>query len=207
MVYVEWTAINTLHTPPTFWVRCDDDTFCVIKRSCVGEFHDHLDGISSFIKFTYELEMDGRLPFMDVLVTRQLNGALTATIYHKLTHTNRYLQFTSHQPRHYKLSVSRSLHNRLNTYATDHTDYCVQSSHAKQTLALNGYPRKYFCGQRKITDRSLPIRSLESFTSILCIQGMSDKVQRVLNEVGVKVAMKPHLTIRKLLPSLKDLLE
>ena len=36
---------------------------------------------------------------------------------------------------------------------------------------------------------------------------MSDKIQRVLNKVGVKIAMKPHLTIRKLLPSLKDLLD
>ena len=36
---------------------------------------------------------------------------------------------------------------------------------------------------------------------------MSDKIQRVLNKVGVKVAMKPHLTIRKLLPSLKDPLD
>ena len=96
------------------------------------------------------------------------------------------------------------MHNRLNTYITDHADYCVQSSHVKQTLALNGYPRKYFRVQRKITDRSLPIRSFESFTSIPYIQGVSDTRQRVLNEVGVKVAMKPHLTIRKLLPSLKD---
>ena len=57
MAYVEKTAINTFHTPPTLWVCFVDDTFCVIKHSCVGEFHDHLDGISSFIKFTYELEM------------------------------------------------------------------------------------------------------------------------------------------------------
>ena len=58
MAYVEKTVINTFHTPPTLWIRIVDDTFCVIKRSCVGEFHDHLDGISSFIKFTYELEME-----------------------------------------------------------------------------------------------------------------------------------------------------
>ena len=82
----------------------------------------------------------------------------------------------------------------------------MQSSHVKQTLALNGYPRKYFRGQRKITDRSLHTRSFESFTSIPHIQGVFNKI-RVLNEVGVKVAMKPHLTIRKLLPSLKDPLD
>ena len=145
--------------------------------------------------------------FLDVLVTRQHSGALTTTIYHKPTHTNRYLQFTSHHPRHHKLSVARSLHSRLNTHITDLTDYCVQSSHVKQTLALNRYPRKYFCGQWKTTDRFLPTRSFESFTSIPYIQVVSDKIQRVLNEVGVKVAMKPHLKIRKLLPSLKDLLD
>ena len=108
--------------------------------------------------------MDNRLPFLDVLVTRQQNDAFTTTIYYKPTHTIRYLQFTSHHPRHHKLSVARSLHNRLNTHITDHTDYCVQSSHVKQTLALNRYPRKYFCGQRKTTDRSRSTRCFESFT-------------------------------------------
>ena len=87
MAYIEKTAINTFHTPPTLWVRFVDDTFCVIICSCVGEFHDHLDGISSFIKFTYKLEMEGRLPFLDVLVTSQHNDTLTTTIYHKPTHT------------------------------------------------------------------------------------------------------------------------
>ena len=148
--------------------------------------------------------MDGRLPFLDVLVTRQHNGAFTTTIYHKPTLTNRYLQFISHHPRHHKFSVASSLHNRLNTHITDHTDYCVQFSHVKQTLALNGYPRKYFCGQRKTTNRSLPTHSFESFFPIPYIQGVSDKIQRALNELGVKVAMKPQLTIRKLLSSLKD---
>ena len=90
MAYVEKTAINTFHTPPTLWIRFFDNTFCVIKRSCVGEFHDHLDNISSFIKFTYELEMESRLPILDVLVTRRHNGAFVTTIYHKPTHTNRY---------------------------------------------------------------------------------------------------------------------
>ena len=207
MVYVEKTAINTFHTPPTFWVHFTDDTFCVIKRSSVGKFHDHLDGISSFIKFTYELELDGRLPFLNVLVTRQHNGALTTTIYYKPTNTNRYLQFTSHHPRHHKLSVARSLLNKLNTHITDHTDYCVQTSHVKQALPLNEYPRKFFCGQRKITNRLLSICSFEFFTLIPYIQGVSDKIERVLNKVGVEVATKLHLTSRKLLFSLKDPLD
>ena len=65
----------------------------------------------------------------------------------------------------------------------------------------------YFCGQRKTTDRSLSTRSFESFTSISYIQGVSDKIQRALNEIEVKVAIKPHLIMRKLFPSLKDFLD
>ena len=126
------------------------------------------------------------------------------TIYHKPTHTNCYLQFTSQHPRHHKLSLACSVSNRLNTHITDHTDYCVQSSLVKQTLELNEYPRLYFCGQRKITDRSLHARSFDSFTLIPYIQDASDKIQCVLTEVAVKVAMKPHLAIRKLFPFLKN---
>ena len=36
---------------------------------------------------------------------------------------------------------------------------------------------------------------------------MSDKIEHVLNEVGVKVATKPQLTIKELLSSLKDPLD
>ena len=86
--------------------------------------------------------MDDRLLFWDVLVTHQHNGALTTTTYHKPMHTNHYLQFTSHHSKHHKLSVAYSLHNRLNTHITDHTDYCMQSLDANQIQALNRYPKK-----------------------------------------------------------------
>ena len=37
-----------------------------------------------------------------------------------------------------------------------------------------------------------------------CIQGTSEKVRRVLNEAGVKVALRPIRTIDQILPSPKD---
>ena len=78
----------------------------------------------------------------------------------------------------------------------------MQSSHDKQTLALKQISEKIFYDQQKIIHRFLPTHFIELFTSIPYIQGVSNKI-RVLN--GAKVAMKPHLTIRKLLPSLKNL--
>ena len=213
MEFVEETAINTFHTPPKLWIRYVDDTFCILKRSCVDEFHEHLNSISESIQFTFEREVDGRLPFLDVHVIRHQDNTLSTTIYQKPTHTNRYLQFTSHHPKHHKLSVARSLCSRLKSHISDHntnTESLTQTKRIQHALSINGYPKKYFqraqtCFRSSLLSSSKP--SYTSFTSLPYIQGMSDKIQRVLNEVGVKVGMKPYLTIQKLLPSLKDPLD
>ena len=52
-----------------------------------------------------------------------------------------------------------------------------------------------------------PSNSFKSFTCLPYIHGTTDKIQRVLNDVGVKVAMRPFVTIGKSLPSPKDPLD
>ena len=52
-----------------------------------------------------------------------------------------------------------------------------------------------------------PINFFKSFTCLPYIHGTTDKIQRVLNAVGVRVAMRPFATIGKSLPSPKDPLD
>ena len=52
-----------------------------------------------------------------------------------------------------------------------------------------------------------PTNSFKSFTCLPYIHGKTDKIQRVLNDVGIRVAMKPFVTIEKSLPSPKDPLD
>ena len=47
-------------------------------------------------------------------------------------------------------------------------------------------------------------RHLKHFTSIPYVQGTSERIGRILNEAGVKVAMKPVKTIGNILTSPKD---
>ena len=54
-----------------FWKRHVNDTICFIK---VGRVNYILSVVNSFgvnIKFTYELEHEGELPFLDVLLCRK----------------------------------------------------------------------------------------------------------------------------------------
>jgi len=70
-----------------------------------------LDATGS-IKFTYEVEQDGKLPFLDILLKRTDSGGLKLCIYRKPTHTDQYLNFSSHHPVEHKLSMVRTLLER-----------------------------------------------------------------------------------------------
>ena len=56
MEFIEDTALSTFHTPPKLWLRYVDDTFCILKKKHVAEFHQHINSISQHIQFTKEEE-------------------------------------------------------------------------------------------------------------------------------------------------------
>ena len=71
----------------------------------------HLNGVEPSIQFTVEVESEGKLPFLDVLLQRDPDGSISTTVYRKATHMDRYLEFASHHPLAHKtqfLSTSRS---------------------------------------------------------------------------------------------------
>ena len=75
---------------PKLWKRYMDDILEVIKKGLMEkltEFSNSLDAMGS-IKFTYEVEQDGKLPFLDILLERTDSGGLKLCIYRKPTHTD-----------------------------------------------------------------------------------------------------------------------
>jgi hypothetical protein len=63
------------------------------------DFLQHLNNIHKSIEFTMEIEQDRTLPFLDVLVSRRVDGTLGHTVYRKSTHTDLYLHAKSeHHP-------------------------------------------------------------------------------------------------------------
>jgi len=97
----EVNALDTASKKPKCWFRYVDDTFVVWSH---GEdkllrFLVHLNSLNPRIQFTMETEKEGRLPFLDVMVTRKPNETLAHMGYRKPTHTDRYLNSASnHHP-------------------------------------------------------------------------------------------------------------
>ena len=62
----------------------------------------HLNKVRPSIKFTVELEKDGKFPFLDCLLEVDNDGKILSTVYRKQTHTDRYSNYRSHHPIHVK---------------------------------------------------------------------------------------------------------
>ena len=64
------------------WLRYVDDVFSIVRRALVESFLDHLNKQQEEIRFTVEMEVDGKLPFMDVIVShKEKAGELQTTVY------------------------------------------------------------------------------------------------------------------------------
>ena len=77
------------------WRRYVDDVFVIWphRDQHLEEFHCHLNGLNSSIKFTIEKETEGRIAFLDVQLEKK--GTKVTS---QRTHTDRYLNFDSNHP-------------------------------------------------------------------------------------------------------------
>jgi hypothetical protein len=65
------------------------------------------------IKFTVEKEMDGRIPFLDLMVSRKGDNSLKFSIYRKPTSTDRYITSDSNHFGAQKQAAFHSMTHRL----------------------------------------------------------------------------------------------
>jgi hypothetical protein len=83
----EQRATRTAVNKATRWCRYVNSTFVVRPhgKQALKEFPKRLNGIHQNINFTMEKDVNATLPFLDVLVTRSLDGTIWHTVYRKIT--------------------------------------------------------------------------------------------------------------------------
>ena len=90
---------------PVPYRRYVDDTFCLLRnRDHIHSFLEFINRQHPNIKFTYELESDYALPFLDVLVTHDDN-TFSTSLYRKKIFTGLYTDFSSLAPTKYKINL------------------------------------------------------------------------------------------------------
>ena len=111
MQHVEERALATCRQTIPLWLRYVYDTFTAVHKDQIDDFHDHLNEQKTDIQFAKEIEENGKLSFLDCLVSRNTNE-LRTTVYRKPTHTDILLDESSYNPTSHKATTIKTLRRR-----------------------------------------------------------------------------------------------
>ena len=219
MEAIEELAISTSSVPPKVWKRYVDDSFVIIKKDAVSSFHNTLNASDPKISFTIELENNGQIAFLDTLVSRR-NGVVVIDVYRKPTHTDRYLDFSSHHDKKHKISTASTLLFRASSLPTSHEGKIRETSHVIAALEANRYPSSVIStilNKKPPSPTVPPPEELVSmffkwvdppdthkgFACLPYISGLTEPLTRLLRKNEIRVVNKPFKPLQQEFPSPK----
>ena len=140
---------------PSIYVRYVDDCFVQVESEKAlidikKSFEKH-----SVLKFTYELDTNKKLPFLDVLV-ESTNDNFKSTVYHKPSNPGYCLNADSECVERYKDSVIKSYLRRAYRVSQNWQDFHNEMKYVKQILVNNNYSNlKIDCMTKKFLEKTL----------------------------------------------------
>lgn len=138
MSEIEKRVLADQNLAPNIYCRYVDDVFVDVRDE------DHLKQLitameqNSVLRFTFELSVQNRIPFLDVLVDTE-NNMFKTTVHRKATNTGSCLNAHSECPSRYKISVIRSFIRRAVNHCSTWSDLHTEFVRMKQILVNNGY--------------------------------------------------------------------
>ena len=128
-------------------------------------------------------------------------------VYRKPTHTDRYLDFFSCHPLCHKRSVVNTLLKRANNIPSTNKGRREETQRVKDVLRDNNYPMSFIRNCVRALTKELIENNFNGFIVLPYVQGVSEKIGRILKQQKVKVPYKPQqtITINNLFPRPKKL--
>ena len=138
MAYLENSIFTNSELKPSIYARYVDDVFIQIQsveqlQNIKAKFETN-----SVLKFTYELNINNRLSFLDTMIDSSGNTFHT-TVFHKPTDSGHCLNADSECPEKYKNSVITNYLNRAYRISMNWDDFHTEVDHMKQMLINNNY--------------------------------------------------------------------
>ena len=122
-------------------------------------------------------------------------------VYRKPTHTGQYINFSSNQQLHVKLSTIKALGRRAKFIFDDQTSLNKEISYSKKKIQLNGYPLKNINKTIQNTlqsynseHKSKDLEPLKIFISYK--KGVTEKIKRGANKYGFATVFTKTIELR-----------
>ena len=197
MSYLETKLIPEKGKIFKFWRRFVDDIFCILNKRQVEEALKILNSRSDSIKFTVEIEKNGQLPFLDLLVSR--NGKkLSFEIFRKPTHVDSYIHFNSYNPTNHKYAVFNSLVNRMVKIPMSTENRRKEKKKIIEIGEQNGFERRkiaeiikkieYRNKIKEVTTLQRVEKEAENWAHMTYHPKLNRKFQKVFKKHGLKIA-------------------
>ena len=180
---IEENALSTRRQTIPLWLRYVDDTITAVRHDEIDAFHYHLNEQNTDIQFTREVEENGKLPFLDCLVSRDDNS-LRTTVYRKTTHTDRLLDESSFNPTSHKATTIRTLTRRAQLICNSTDSLSDENNCLDGVFSKNNYNEDFI--QRNTyrpttTTEANDNATLTTTATITYIKGISENISHILS--------------------------
>lgn len=119
-------------------VALRDDIAAVVKKNEIENVLSVLNSQFESIKFTYEIECDKKLAFLDMEL-QNVNNKIEIGVYHKPTSTKRTITSDSHCCIQHKHAAFHSMVHRLCRMNLSVNNYMHEYKYIKEVARINGY--------------------------------------------------------------------
>ena len=161
-----WLNDCPISFKPIFYKRYIDDTFLIFEhQSHFQLFLDYLNSRHPSIKFTCEVEEEGKLSFLDTTITNN-NGQFSTSTYRKKTFTGLGLHYLSFLPPIYKFNSIKTLLTRAYNVCSSWKAFHNEIVFLHDYFLYNGYPSQLVDKtintflNRKLTPPPLPVTTV-----------------------------------------------
>ena len=198
---------------PRVWKRYVDDVFALARERYLPKTLNLLNSRHSSINFTVEKEIDGKLPFLDLLITRKENNRIKFGIYRKPTSTDRYITADSNHFGAQKQAAFHSMAHRLFNIPLEKCEFDAERERIHKAAYQNGYDRKFVDKILRKHQRKKHRQDATTFQpdkkelariSLPFHPNITNSIKNVFRQHGMAVAHKSGNTLRNMLCNLKD---
>ncbi len=183
---------------PIVYYRYVDDIFCVISKPNLDKFKETINNLDNNIKFTFEDEIEGKLPFLDVEVTRN-ESYFSTDIYRKEIASNIILHYHSYHAKTQKIGLIYFFVHRAVKICSSPMSLAREIDFLKRNFLDHSYPikiiNKHFSKAISKFKTPKPVNSekkeYKAFFSFPYTGNDNSNFKRVCNNAQIMVGQTP----------------
>ena len=200
MISLEEKVLPKVSNYLCYWKRYVDDTYAYVVPEKIDFILKELNSYHPNIKFTYELEENNKITFLDVLINRISFNEIETSVYRKESNTDIYINWYSHAPSQWKIGTLRNLITRAKNISSTEDLLNLEIEHLKTVFCnINDFPKNVV---NNIIQQELS-KSLKQQDVITDTQENCKNLKLILpyaGKQGTQLTSKMKKQLKKVLP-------